>query len=112
MNKLANGQTNYISVYTCRIPDANHYVIKLGIKLFFCMKYRKKFVLSNDILNYFKYIYFEIFKRYCFEFDAIGTNGDNVHFFAVAEPKTSPSKVMWIIKSIRARKIFKKYYEI
>jgi Transposase IS200 like. len=39
----------------------------------------------------------EIGKRYCFEFDAIGTDGDHVHIFVGSEPKYSPSKVMQII---------------
>ena len=55
---------------------------------------------------------FGIGERYCFEFDAIGTDGDHVHLFVGAEPKYSPSRVMQIIKSITARQIFKEYPEI
>jgi putative transposase len=59
-----------------------------------------------------KNVCFEISERYCFEFDAIGRDGDNVHLFVGAEPKYSPSKIMQIIKSITARQIFKQYPEI
>ena len=59
-----------------------------------------------------KNVCFEISERYCFEFDAIGSDDDHVHFFVGTEPKYSPSKVMQIIKSITARQIFKQYPEI
>ena len=77
----------------------------------FCMKYRKK-LLNNDIANFLKNICSEIGERYSFEFDAIGSDGDHVHLFVGAETKNSPSRVMQIIKSITARKIFKEYPEI
>ena len=78
----------------------------------FCMKYRKSFLLNTEIISFLKTICFEIGERYCFEFDAIGTDGDHVHLFVGAEPKYSPSRVMQIIKSITARKIFKEFPEI
>ena len=76
------------------------------------MKFRKKLLLDTVLINFLKIICFEIGERYCFEFDAIGTDGDHVHLFVGAEPKYSPSRVMQIIKSITARKIFKEYPEI
>ena len=85
----------------------------------FCVKYRKNLFLGIEFINFLKNvcfeiseICFEISERYCFEFDAIGSDGDHVHFFVGAEPKYSPSKVMQIIKSITARQIFKQYPEI
>ena len=75
------------------------------------MKYRKK-LLNNDITNFLKITCSEIGERYSFAFDAIGCDGDHVHLFVGAEPKNSPSRVMQIIKSITARKIFKEYPEI
>jgi len=78
----------------------------------FCMKYRKNFLLDKEIIHFLKNICFEIGKRYCFEFDAIGTDVDHVHLFVGAAPKYSSSRVMQIIKSIIARKIFKEYPEI
>jgi putative transposase len=59
-----------------------------------------------------KEICVEIGKQYCFEFDAIGTNGDNVHIFVGSEPKYAPSKVMQIIKSIAAKQMFRAFPEI
>ena len=77
----------------------------------FCMKYRKT-LLNNNILNFLRNICSEISERYCFEFDAIGCDGDHLHLFVGSEPKYSPSRVMQVIKSITARKIFKEYPEI
>ena len=85
--------------------------IKLDITWFFCMKYRKN-LLNDDAVNFLKHVCSEIGERYSFEFDAIGCDGDHVHLFVGAEPKNSPSRVMQIIKSITARKIFKEYPEI
>ena len=77
----------------------------------FCMKYRKN-LLDLNILNFLKTVCFEIGLRYYFEFDAIGCDGDHIHVFVGAEPKYSPSRVMQVIKSITARKIFKEFPEI
>ena len=76
------------------------------------MKCRKNLLLGKEIISFLKTICFEIGERYCFEFDAIGTDGDHVHLFVGAEPKYSPSKVMQVIKSITARQIFKEHPEI
>ena len=52
-----------------------------------CIKYRKKLLIDSDRINYIKFIFSEIGKRYCFDFDAIGTDGDHVHIFIGASPK-------------------------
>ena len=77
-----------------------------------CIKYRKKLLLEKERIEFIKHICFEIGKRYWFEFDAIGTDGDHVHVFVGAAPKYSPSKVMQIIKSISAKQMFKAFPEI
>ena len=94
------------------LRHANHCVYKIRYHMVFCVKYRKKLLLDLVIINFLKKICSEIGDRYCFEFDAIGTDGDHVHLFVGAEPKYSPSKVMQIIKSITARQIFKEHPEI
>ena len=77
--------------------------------MIFCLKYRKNLFLGTELINFLKNVCFEISERYCFEFDAIGSDGDHVHLFVGAEPKYSPSKIMQIIKSVTARQIFKQY---
>lgn len=41
-------------------------------------------LLSSSRIAHLKDIFSEIEKRYCFEFDAIGTDGDHVHIFVGA----------------------------
>ena len=77
----------------------------------FCMKYRKN-LLNDDVVNFLKNICSEIGEKYSFKFDAVGCDGDEVHLFVGAEPKYPPSRVMQIIKSRTARKIFKECPEI
>jgi putative transposase len=77
-----------------------------------CVKYRKKLLLRSERIIRLKEICSEIGKRYWFQFDAIGTDGDHVHIFIGSEPKYAPSKVMQIIKSIAAKQIFKDFPEI
>jgi putative transposase len=76
------------------------------------VKYRKKLLLRSERVIRLKEICSEIGKRYWFQFDAIGTDGDHVHIFIGSEPKYAPSKVMQIIKSIAAKQIFKDFPEI
>ncbi|MDQ1276142.1 MAG: hypothetical protein QG610_1717 [Euryarchaeota archaeon] len=94
------------------LRHANHCVYKIRYHMVFCVKYRKKLLLEAEIINFLKNICYDISERYCFEFDAISTDGDHVHLFVGAEPKYSSSKLMQIIKSITARQIFKEYPEI
>jgi REP-associated tyrosine transposase len=77
-----------------------------------CVKYRKKLLLRSERVIRLKEICSEIGKRYWFQFDAVGTDGDHVHIFIGSEPKYAPSKVMQIIKSIAAKQIFKDFPEI
>ncbi len=78
----------------------------------FCIKYRKKLLIDDDRIGFFKEICSEIGKRYWIKFDAMGTDGDHVHILLGAAPRYAPSNIMQIIKSISAKNIFKKYPEI
>lgn len=78
----------------------------------FCVKYRKKLLYNEDMIEFIKFICSEIGQRYSIVFDTIGTDRDHVHVFVGAAPKYSPSKVMQIIKSIIARELFKQYPDI
>ena len=44
-------------------------------------------LLPSARITQLKEICAEIGERYCFEFDAIGTDGDHVHIFVGSEPK-------------------------
>ena len=94
------------------LKRASHCVYKIRYHMVLSIKYRKKLLLDKDRIEFFKEICTEIGKRYWFEFDALGTDGDHVHVFVGAAPRYAPSNIMQIIKSITAKTIFKKYPEI
>ena len=94
------------------VKKASHCAYKIRYHMVFNIKYRRKLLQDKDRINYIKFICSEIGKRYCFDFDAIGTDGDHVHIFIGAAPRYSPSRVMQIVKSITAREFFKKYPEV
>jgi len=58
-----------------------------------------------------KYVFFGIGKRYFFEFNLIDNDDDGYHFVD-SEPKYTPSRVMQITKSIKARKICRVHSEL
>ena len=95
-----------------KLQHASHCVYKIRYHMVLCIKYRKKMLLPNNRIQRLKEICSDLNKRYCFEFDAIGTDGDHVHIFVGSEPKYAPSKVMQIIKSITAKQMFKAFPEI
>ncbi|VVB72738.1 Transposase IS200 like protein [uncultured archaeon] len=94
------------------LRHANHCVYKIRYHMVLCIKYRRKMLLDPRRISQLKEIFCEIQKRYCFEIDAIGTDGDHVHIFVGAAPKYAPSRVMQILKSIAAKQMFKAFPEI
>ena len=44
--------------------------------------------------------------------EELETDGDHVHLFVGAAPKSSPSRIMQILKSISAREMFKRFPEL
>ena len=63
------------------LKDVSHRVYKIRYHMVLCIKYRKKLLYDTDRIEFFKEICTEIGKRYWFEFDALGTDGDHVHVF-------------------------------
>ncbi len=70
-------------------------------------KYRKA-IIGKKIDKELKNTCLEIAKRYEIEFIEIGVDKDHVHFLVQSVPMYSPKKIVQIIKSITARKIFEK----
>lgn len=94
------------------LRHASHCVYKIRYHMVLCIKYRKKLLMHQDRIDLLKNTCLEIGQRYCFQFDAIGTDGNHMHVFVGSEPKYSPSRVMQIIKSITAKQMFKAFPEI
>jgi putative transposase len=69
-------------------------------------------LVQDERFETFRDVCREISERYYFEFEKVGSDGDHVHIFVGAAPRYSPSRVMQIVKSITAIKLFEKYPEI
>jgi putative transposase len=68
-------------------------------------KYRRA-VIDEKVDQVLKEVCLEIAKRYQIEFLEIGTDTDHVHFLVQSVPSYSPTKIIMIIKSLTARKVF------
>ena len=71
----------------------------------FPAKYRR-IVFDEKVEKELKEICMEIEKRYEIKFLEIGTDKDHVHFLVQSVPMYSVKKIVQMIKSITARKIF------
>jgi len=91
------------------LKRASHNVYKIRYHIVFAIKYRKSLLEDQERIDYFKSILSELSKRFYFEFEAVGTDGNHVHLFMGASPVYSPSKIVQIVKSITARELFAKF---
>ena len=83
----------------------SHNVTVLLYHFVFPAKYRKV-VFDEQVEVELKNICLEIEKRYELKFLEIGTDEDHVHFLVQSVPRYSITKLVTLIKSITARKIF------
>ena len=74
-------------------------------------KYRQK-IFTKRVEQSLQNICIEIGKRYEIHFVEIGADEDHVHFLVQSVPVMSPSRIVQIIKSITAKKIFKHHLEV
>ncbi|GAB6276079.1 MAG: IS200/IS605-like element ISEfa4 family transposase [Rectinema sp.] len=89
----------------------NHNVSVLLYHIVCPAKYRKV-VFSEEVDKTLRDICIEIENRYEIKFIEIGTEKDHVHFLVQSVPTYSPSKIVQIIKSITAKKIFERCPEV
>ena len=94
------------------IERACHCTYRIRYHMVFVIKYRKKLLLEEIPLDFFKNLLMGIGERYWFKFDAIGVENNHFHIVVGAPPKYSPSQIMQIIKSITAKTNFKRFKEI
>ena len=74
-------------------------------------KYRRV-VISTEVDSIIKETCLEIEKRYEIKFLEIGTEKDHVHFLVQSVPVYSLSKIVQIIKSITAKRVFERCPEV
>jgi REP element-mobilizing transposase RayT len=76
------------------------------------VKYRKAIFGMPDHEHTLLGICKEIEERYSIIFDTVGIDTDHIHFMLSAVPKFSPSRIIQIVKSITARKMFEKHPDL
>ena len=83
----------------------SHNVTVLLYHLVFPTKYRR-IVIDSKVDKLIKNICLEMAKRYEIHFVEIGTDKDHVHFLIQSIPAYTITKLVTIIKSITAKKVF------
>ncbi len=89
------------------VKFASHCSYQIRYHQVYCVKYRKNMFGNEEYRDYLKQIIKEICERYWYVIEEIGTDGDHVHIFVWASPKTAPSEIIQRIKSITAKAVFK-----
>jgi putative transposase len=77
-----------------------------------CVKYRKQMLKQVRYRQTLVETLREIGKRYWYEIEEVGTDGDHVHVFVGAGGRWAPSRIMQVLKSISAREMFGAHPEI
>ena len=93
------------------IKRTSHAVYDTKYHLVWVPKYRK-WILRGDIQKRAKEIFKEIALDFDFEIDTLEVMEDHVHIFLGAPPKYSIAKMVGILKSISASKIFEEFPEV
>ena len=83
----------------------SHNVTVLLYHLVFPAKYRRA-VFDEEVDITVKNVCLEIEKRYEIKFLEIGTDKDHVHFLVQSIPRYNMTKIVTIIKSLTAKKVF------
>ena len=89
----------------------SHNVTVLIYHFVFPAKYRRV-IFDENVDIELKNVCVEIEKRYEIKFLEIGTDEDHVHFLLQSVPRYSVTKLVTLIKSITARKIFEKCQQV
>lgn len=93
------------------IYRSNHKVYELKYHFVLVIKYRKN-LLSIEISDYLKILFEGICYKYDFVLETIGFDKNHVHLMIQTLPKSSPSNVFQILKSISAKHVFKKFPQL
>ena len=77
-----------------------------------CVKYRKQLLKPTEYRQSLVSVLREIGRRYWYEIEEVGTDGDHVHVFVGAAGRWAPSRIMQVLKSLTAREMFRLHPEI
>ena len=90
------------------LGKTSHSVYKIRYHLVAAVKYRKA-LLNNEVEDCIKETLKGISDRYEIVIDEVGFDQNHIHLFCGAAPRLSPLRVISIIKSITAKKVFEKF---
>lgn len=91
------------------VDKANHCVYEIKYHMVLCVKYRRKLLLTKDVIEYLTEVFKGLEERYYLKFETIGCDKDHCHILVRAKPRYSPSNVMRLAKSITAKLLFKQF---
>jgi putative transposase len=93
------------------LKKTSHAVYEAKYHLVWCPKYRKK-ILVGAVQKRVEELFQEIASQFDFEIEEMGIAEDHVHILLSFPPSYSVSKVVGILKSISASKIFEEFPKV
>ena len=93
------------------LGKTSHSVYKIRYHMVTAVKYRKA-LLNSEVEECIKETLKGISERHEIIIDEIGFDKNHIHIFCGAAPRLSPLRVISIIKSITAKKIFEKFPQL
>lgn len=90
------------------LGKTSHSVYKIRYHIVTAVKYRKV-LLNREVEECIRETLKGISERYEIVIDEVGFDGDHIHIFCGGPPRVSPLRVVSIVKSITARRIFEKF---
>jgi len=90
------------------LAKTSHSVYKIRYHLVTAVKYRK-LLLDDKVVRCIKETMQGISERYNIVIDEVGFDKNHIHIFCGAKPTIAPMRIIAIIKSITARKVFEQF---
>ncbi len=94
-----------------QVEKGSHCKYQIRYHIVWRVKYSHHILIGNRP-KFLKQILLDIAQRYEYTIEAVGTDENHLHVFAGAHPAISSAKLIQVLKSISARKMFEKYPEI
>ena len=105
---MRRGERRCYNTAIMELGKTSHSVYKIRYHMVTAVKYRKV-LLNSEVEACIKETLKGISERYEIIIDEVGFDQNHIHIFCGAAPGTAPLRVISIIKSITARKIFEKF---
>ena len=90
-----------------QLQSGCHSKHELKYHFVWCPKYRRV-VLQGNVGRYRTRVVKEVAERYDFSVVELAVMLDHVHLFVSATPEIAPAEIVRVVKSITARKVFKR----